>query len=82
VLNLQSVTKCANSSLVPEKRHLDLVSAFARAAPAGWKLALIGGADHPDAYSRKVEAAAEATPGVVATGFQSGLALSAVSGLK
>ena len=30
--------------LVPEKRHLDLVEAFGRAPPPGWKLALVGGA--------------------------------------
>lgn len=64
------------SRLVPEKRHLDLIEAFAQSAPAGWKLAIVGGADHEDAYSRMVLAAAEATPGIVATGFQSDLALS------
>lgn len=63
------------SRLVPEKRHLDLIEAFARGAPEGWKLAIVGAADHEDSYSRMVLAAAEATPGVVATGFQSGLAL-------
>lgn len=61
--------------LVPEKRHFDLIEAFAQGAPDGWKLAIVGAADHEDTYSRMVLAAAEATPGVVATGFQSGLAL-------
>ena len=61
--------------LVPEKRHLDLIAAFPRAGLAGWKLALVGAADHPDAYSQSVEQAARATPGVVMTGFQKGLAL-------
>ncbi|HEY8096857.1 MAG TPA: glycosyltransferase family 4 protein [Methylobacter sp.] len=62
------------SRLVPEKRHLDLIAAFNQANLADWKLALVGGADHPDAYQREVmEKAAEA--GVVMTGFQHGLAL-------
>jgi glycosyltransferase involved in cell wall biosynthesis len=63
------------SRLVPEKRHLDLIRAFALAQLPGWKLALVGGSDHPDDYSRAVEQAGRDTPGVVATGFQSGLAL-------
>lgn len=63
------------SRLVPEKRHLDLVHAFAQAQLSGWKLALVGGSDHPDDYSRAVEEATRRTSGVVATGFQSGLAL-------
>ncbi len=60
------------SRLVPEKRHFDLIEAFSQGAPPGWKLALVGAADHADTYSRMVLAAAEATPGIVATGFQSG----------
>ena len=58
--------------LVPEKRQLDLVQAFARVAPPGWSLALVGGADHADAHSRSVLAAAERVPGTVATGFLTG----------
>ena len=60
------------SRLVPEKRHMDLIEAFRRANLAGWKLAIVGSADHPDAYTRQVFEAAEKTPGVVCTGFQSG----------
>lgn len=63
------------SRLVPEKRHLDLIEAFRRAGLAGWKLAIVGGADHPDAYTRQVHARAEQVAGVVCTGFQSGEAL-------
>lgn len=60
--------------LVPEKRHLDLISAFKQANLPGWKLVLVGGADHPGAYQHEVrKKAAEA--GVVMTGFQRGLAL-------
>lgn len=61
--------------LVPEKRQLDLIAAFAGARIDGWKLAIVGAADHPDAYSRAVEATAAETPGVVMTGFQRGKAL-------
>lgn len=63
------------SRMVPEKRHLDLIAAFAKAALPGWKLVLVGASDHPDAYTREVLEAAEACPGVVCTGFQSGMAL-------
>ncbi len=60
------------SRLVPEKRQLDLIEAYALARPPGWKLALVGtGANE---YSAKVEAAAHAA-GVVLTGFQKGAAL-------
>jgi glycosyltransferase involved in cell wall biosynthesis len=62
------------SRLVPEKRHLDLIAAFQQAHLPGWKLAFVGGSDHPDAYQREViKKAAEA--GVVMTGFQQGSAL-------
>ena len=63
------------SRLVPEKRHLDLIKAFARAGLDGWKLALVGASDHPDDYTRSVLESAAKTPNVVCTGFQSGLAL-------
>jgi len=62
------------SRLVPEKRHLDLIEAFQSARLEGWKLVIVGGADHPDEYQRKVIDRAEAT-GTVMTGFQSGIAL-------
>ncbi|MFH1817373.1 MAG: glycosyltransferase family 4 protein [Pseudomonadota bacterium] len=63
------------SRLVPEKRHLDLIEAFRRAHLANWKLAIVGASDHPDAYMRQVLEIAAETPGVVCTGFQSGLRL-------
>jgi glycosyltransferase involved in cell wall biosynthesis len=62
------------SRLVQEKRHLDLIAAFQRANLTGWKLVLVGGADHPDAYQREVMEKAAAS-GVVMTGVQRGLAL-------
>ena len=62
------------SRLVPEKRHLDLIAAFKQASLPDWKLVIVGGADHPDAYqSEVVEKATKA--GAVVTGFQRGLAL-------
>jgi len=63
------------SRLVPEKRHLDLIEAFRVAALDGWKLAIVGAADHADPYAQGVVEAAARTEGVVATGFQSGTAL-------
>ncbi|BCL74680.1 glycosyl transferase [Jeongeupia sp. HS-3] len=44
--------------LVPEKRHHDLIDAFLRRPPPGWKLAFAGAADHADAYSASVLARA------------------------
>ncbi len=63
------------SRLVPEKRHLDLIEAFVKAAIPDWKLVLVGGADHPDKYQVSLINQAESTPNVVMTGFQKGLAL-------
>jgi len=63
------------SRLVPEKRHPDLIEGFARADMHGWKLVLVGGSDHPDAYQRGVMARAATHPDIVMTGFQKGLAL-------
>lgn len=62
------------SRLVPEKRHLDLIGAFGQARLPGWKLVIVGGADHPDEYQKSVIARAQET-GTVMTGFQSGIAL-------
>lgn len=60
---------------VPEKRQLDLIEAFARANLNGWKLALVGGSDHPDAYVEEVKFAAARCPDVCLTGIQRGEAL-------
>jgi glycosyltransferase involved in cell wall biosynthesis len=58
---------------VPEKRQLDLIRAFAVARlPEDVKLVIAGAADHPSDYSRALENAASATPGVVLTGFAGG----------
>ncbi len=66
------------SRMVPEKRHLDLIDAFGRAGLDGWKLALVGAADHADVYSRRVVEAAAGARDVVMTGFQTGDALQAL----
>lgn len=63
------------SRIVPEKRHLDLIQAYAQAKLPGWKLVLVGASDHPDAHTQSVLNAAAAQPGVVCTGFQTGAAL-------
>jgi len=66
------------SRIVPEKRQLDLIAAFASAAPQGWHLVLIGGAQEGGAYARRVQQAAAAQPAVVCTGV---LAAAAVNQL-
>jgi glycosyltransferase involved in cell wall biosynthesis len=63
------------SRLVPEKRHTDLIEAFADAKLDGWKLVLVGTSEHTDAYAGAVKVRAQATARVVMTGFQTGLAL-------
>ena len=60
------------SRLVPEKRHLDLIQAFNLAQLNGYKLALVGSSDHPDAYVKSVLKAAARNPNIVLTGFQTG----------
>lgn len=60
------------SRLVPEKRHFDLIEAFQKAGVAGTKLAIVGGADHPDSYQRSLISAASARNNVVMTGFLQG----------
>lgn len=63
------------SRFVPEKRQIDLIKAFAMARLEDWKLVLVGAIDVPDDYIAQVRELAKNTPGVVLTGFQSGLAL-------
>lgn len=68
------------SRFVPEKRHLDLIAAFVKARLPGWKLAIVGASDHPDAYVQEVLGKATSTSGVVCTGLQTGQALSELYG--
>jgi glycosyltransferase involved in cell wall biosynthesis len=68
------------SRLVPEKRHLDLIEAFSDAKLEGWKLAIVGASDHPDAYTKSVLERASQSPNVVCTGLQTGQALQQLYG--
>ena len=63
------------SRLVPEKRHVDLIRAFAGARMNGWKLAIVGTLDGENAYCQEVRAAAATHDNVIFTGFQKGDAL-------
>jgi glycosyltransferase involved in cell wall biosynthesis len=63
------------SRLVPEKRHLDLIEAFAQSGLWDWKLVLAGEIDRGNRYCLDVLSLAERTPGVVMTDFQTGKAL-------
>jgi glycosyltransferase involved in cell wall biosynthesis len=58
--------------IVPEKRQLDLIKAFAKLAIPDVKMVIAGTADHPSEYSREVARMADETPGVVMVGFVSG----------
>ena len=66
------------SRIVPEKRQLDLIAAYAKLGEPDFKLVLVGGVDHPDPYELAVREAAAATPGVVMTGFQRGAVLASL----
>ena len=68
------------SRLVPEKRHLDLIDAFSKAKLPGWKLAIVGASDHPDAYVQQVLQRSQAVSNTVCTGLQTGQALSELYG--
>lgn len=63
------------SRFVPEKRHADLIRAFAAAGLRGWKLVLVGSLEPADDYIRSIRALVKDNPDIVLTGFQSGLAL-------
>lgn len=64
--------------IVPEKRQLDLIEAFAKLSDPSLKLALVGSAEYTAEYAATVRARAEAVPGVVLTGALRGDELSAV----
>ena len=59
--------------MVPEKRHLDLITAYRATLPNEWKLAIVCRVPD-DAYARSVVEAAR-TANVVLTGFLNGTAL-------
>ncbi len=58
--------------LVPEKRQLDLIRAFAKCGLSDTKLVLAGGAEFETPYAKEVRALAHDVSGVVLTGFQTG----------
>lgn len=58
--------------LVPEKRQLDLIKAFAKIGLNDVQLVLAGGAEFESSYVQQVKDLAQQTPGVVLTGFQTG----------
>ncbi|MFB8344144.1 glycosyltransferase family 4 protein [Brucella cytisi] len=64
--------------IVPEKRQLDLIEAFAKLSDPSLKLALIGSAEYTTEYAGTVRARADAVPGVVLTGALQGEELSAL----
>jgi glycosyltransferase involved in cell wall biosynthesis len=60
------------SRCVPEKRQLDLIEAFTKAAPPGWKLALVGSLKDGDPYCEAIRAKAASRSDIVLAGFRSG----------
>ena len=61
--------------LVPEKRHLDLISAFVMADLPEWKLVIVGDSKSPDGYANSILDTIKENPNIIATGLQSGLYL-------
>lgn len=59
------------SRLVPEKRQLDLLTAFKAAAVPGWKLLLVGGAQGSQRYAEMVRNRIAGDESIVSTGFLS-----------
>ena len=66
--------------IVPEKRQLDLIRAFARLGQSGFRLVLAGDCGFESGYAAEVRRLAAETPGVVLAGFQSGERLAALFG--
>ena len=58
--------------LVPEKGFHDLIVAFNALHPNGWKLVIIGRADHEDSYSSGLREKARSNVNIVMTGFLTG----------
>jgi glycosyltransferase involved in cell wall biosynthesis len=60
------------SRLVPEKRQLDLITAFNAAGLPGWKLILVGGAQGSQRYADLVAERCAGNSSIVRSGFLSG----------
>lgn len=58
--------------LVPEKGFHDLLEAFNALQPDGWKLVIVGRADHEDSYSLGLKEKARSNINIVMTGFLTG----------
>ncbi|WP_244494343.1 MULTISPECIES: glycosyltransferase family 4 protein [unclassified Ensifer] len=58
--------------IVPEKRQLDLIRAYAKCSTPEFRLVLAGGAEFETPYTEEVRRLAGDIAGVVLTGFQSG----------
>lgn len=63
---------------VPEKGFHDLIAAFNKSGLSGWKLVIVGRADHEDEYSKYIKQSALANSDIVLPGFLSGLSLKEV----
>jgi glycosyltransferase involved in cell wall biosynthesis len=61
------------SRLVPEKRPLDLITAFRAAGLPGWKLILVGGAQGSQRYADLVRREIADDPDIINTGFLPGV---------
>jgi glycosyltransferase involved in cell wall biosynthesis len=58
--------------LVPDKGFHDLINAFNKAQLDGWKLVIVGKADHADKYSRELVMMARNNSNIIFTGFLTG----------
>lgn len=58
--------------IVPEKGFDDLIDAFTECKFSGWKLCIVGEADHEDRYSINLKAKVKAAKDVILTGFLTG----------
>lgn len=61
------------SRLVPEKRQLDLITAFKAAGLPGWKLLLVGGAQGSQRYADLVKQQIAGNDAIINTGFLQGI---------
>lgn len=64
--------------IVPEKRHFDLMAAFAAARMPGMKLVIVGLGENGSRYAADVTKAAAMTPDVIMAGFREGADLEAL----
>lgn len=58
--------------LVPEKRQLDLLRAFSATKLTGWKLVIVGHADHSSSYVQRLLAEASTSKDVIVAGLRTG----------